>query len=151
LVSFLGNISNFGNPYAPGQRQWFFQTCSENGWYPTDEANKGKQPFGYGISTAFYLQFCRDIFLGLRDLPDVNELNAIFGGKTPVGSQVVFVTGTLEPGLGVMVTQSLPDMPAIVIEGASHCQDMHPALPNDPPGLAKAQAQVLALVRAWIK
>lgn len=41
-------------------RPWYYQTCSEFGWYQTTDS--GKQPFGSKSPLEFYLRLCQDIF-----------------------------------------------------------------------------------------
>lgn len=45
---------------AFGFRPWYYQTCSEFGWYQTTDLEK--QPFGTNSPVEFYLKLCRDIF-----------------------------------------------------------------------------------------
>lgn len=41
-------------------RPWYYQTCSEFGWYQTTDSED--QPFGTKSPVQFYLKLCRDIF-----------------------------------------------------------------------------------------
>lgn len=41
-------------------RPWYYQTCSEFGWYQTTDSEK--QPFGSKSPVEFYLKLCQDIF-----------------------------------------------------------------------------------------
>lgn len=41
-------------------RPWFYQTCSEFGWYQTTDS--GEQPFGKIVPVEYYLQICQDVF-----------------------------------------------------------------------------------------
>lgn len=41
-------------------RPWYYQTCSEFGWYQTTDSEH--QPFGSNSPVEFYLKLCRDIF-----------------------------------------------------------------------------------------
>ncbi len=38
-----------------------------------------------------------------------------------------------------------------MIEGTSHCADLHAAAASDPPSLTAAREQIKALVNAWLK
>lgn len=41
-------------------RQWFYQTCTEFGWYQTSASEK--QPFGTNFPIDLYLNLCKDMF-----------------------------------------------------------------------------------------
>lgn len=41
-------------------RPWYYQTCSEFGWYQTTDSED--QPFGSLSPVEFYLQLCQDVF-----------------------------------------------------------------------------------------
>lgn len=41
-------------------RPWYYQTCSEFGWYQTTDSEE--QPFGTLSPVEFYLKLCQDIF-----------------------------------------------------------------------------------------
>lgn len=41
-------------------RPWYYQTCSEFGWYQTTDSEK--QPFGHRSPVEFYLKLCQDVF-----------------------------------------------------------------------------------------
>lgn len=45
---------------AKAFRPWFYQTCSEFGWYQTTDSED--QPFGTKSPIEFYLTLCKDIF-----------------------------------------------------------------------------------------
>lgn len=41
-------------------RQWFYQTCSEFGWYQTSTSSK--QPFGHNFPVELYVRFCNELY-----------------------------------------------------------------------------------------
>lgn len=41
-------------------RPWFYQTCSEFGWYQTTDSKN--QPFGKLSPVEFYVDLCKDVF-----------------------------------------------------------------------------------------
>lgn len=43
-----------------GSRQWYYQTCSEFGWYPTSTSES--QPFGSKFPVDLNIQMCMDFF-----------------------------------------------------------------------------------------
>lgn len=59
-VQFHSNISWESTAAQRNDRQWFFQTCSEFGWFRT--TGSPNQPFGSSILIDYYLKFCSEVF-----------------------------------------------------------------------------------------
>lgn len=56
----MAQLRQSTGPVAFAFRPWYYQTCSEFGWYQTTDSEK--QPFGKNSPVEFYLKLCRDIF-----------------------------------------------------------------------------------------
>lgn len=56
----VAEMKKTDTPLAFAFRPWYYQTCSEFGWYQTTDSEK--QPFGTNSPVEFYLKLCRDIF-----------------------------------------------------------------------------------------
>lgn len=54
------NISWESTAVLRNDRQWFFQTCREFGWFRTTGSTY--QPFGSSITIDYYLKFCIEVF-----------------------------------------------------------------------------------------
>lgn len=117
----------------------FFQT--------TDSKN---QPFGDLVPLSYYTDMCNDIF-GFDWDPRIDDTNTYYGALDPRSTRVVFVNGSVDPWhtLSILESQS-ESLLAIFIEGTAHCANMKPAMPYDPPGLAKAQQQTAQILHEWI-
>lgn len=65
-ISFEKSVKEFmdddwnGIPSKIQMRQWFYQTCSEFGWYQTSTSNK--TPFGHSFPINLYVRFCNEIY-----------------------------------------------------------------------------------------
>lgn len=55
------NISWDSVGVRSNNRQWFFQTCTQFGWFRTSD-NSIFQPFGSSITIDYFLRFCSDVF-----------------------------------------------------------------------------------------
>jgi len=136
------------NGRGVGMRQWTYQTCAEFGYFQTTDSTK--QPFGNLIPLRFYTEICRDVF-NLTVTPRINETNYHYGGKAPVGSNVCFVNGSVDPWHSLSIISSTNNLlPAVYINGTAHCQDMTPAGPRDPPALKPAQDLIGSYLRTYI-
>ena len=73
------------------------------------------------------------------------------GGRDIQGSNIVFPNGSIDPwhALGVLNT-TVEGITPIFITGTSHCADMLPSSPYDPPGLTAARQQIAALIKTWL-
>jgi len=133
-----------------GIRQWTYQTCIEFGYFQTTDSKA--QPFGQLVPLSYYTDMCTVAF-GFEFLPDTNSTNAYYGGKNPKGAtNILFVNGSLDPWHALSVVKDIDNtLKAIYIEGTAHCANMLPATAADPPGLAKAQAQISNHIGMWLK
>lgn len=148
MIDELRNITDFG-VQSVGMRSWTYQTCSEFGYYQTTDSEN--QPFGDLVPIQFYLDMCRDVF-GFDFPPRIDETNINYGGKNPIGSNVLFVNGGIDPWHSLSITENLSDsITAIVIPLGSHCENMSPAGPNSPPLMAEAQQKTYTHILEWLK
>lgn len=135
-------------------RQWFYQTCSEFGFFQT--SNSTAQPFGDKFPLSFFSQECSDVFGPNFNANFLNSAidrsNTFYGGVDIEVDRVVFVHGSIDPWHALGVTKTVSeDAPAIYIEGTSHCADMMPTYPNDSPQLTAAREKIRTLVRGWLQ
>ncbi|XP_032319265.1 thymus-specific serine protease isoform X1 [Camelus ferus] len=123
-----------------GDRQWLYQTCTEFGYYVTCE-DPGC-PFSQLPALPSQLDLCEQVFgLSTSSIAKaVAQTNSYYGGQTPGATQVLFVNGDTDPWHVLSVTQALgPSEAVLLIPNASHCLDMAPERPSDPPSLLLAR------------
>ncbi|XP_074872458.1 thymus-specific serine protease [Carettochelys insculpta] len=135
-----------------GERQWYFQTCTEFGYYQTCE--DATCPFSRLLTLAPALDLCSQIFgLAPQHVEGaVNFTNQYYGADHPKASRVLFVNGNIDPwhALGVLRNQSRSE-PAILINGTAHCADMNPTRPSDRPTLVWARQRINSYVGQWLR
>lgn len=104
-------------------RSWYWQTCTEYGYYQTGEHKA--QPFPAAISLPFFLKGCTDIF-GVDVRPNIDFTNAYYGGRNFRGTNVFFPKGSVDPwtALGTDETRQLDLVLAMTIQGTAHCADL---------------------------
>jgi len=135
-------------------RQWFYQTCSQFGYFQTCEANTSCVYSTMLADLPHYLDICCDVF-GLPEkkvYQGVAFTNSDYGGKTPNGSKIVFVNGSIDPwhALSVLTNLTTSEL-AIFIPGTAHCADMGSPSPQDPHNLTAARWEVSRLVGMWLQ
>ncbi|GJQ77978.1 hypothetical protein Trydic_g2339 [Trypoxylus dichotomus] len=136
------------------QRSWTYQTCTEYGYYQTTTSNH--QPFGNTFALDHFVNTCKDLFekdFGNEILNiGINRTNTFYGSLTPEITKVVSVHGTVDPWHALGIVEDLnPLAPAILINGSSHCADLHSIKDTDLPQLAAAKRRVQELVAEWLE
>lgn len=134
-------------------RQWFYQTCTEYGYYQTTNSNKTS--FGSSLSLRYFTDICTDLygeyynneFLNVR----VKRTNVMYGGLRPDLRNVIFTNGNVDPWHALSVLQDLNTLsPAILINGSSHCRDLYSDSNTDVEDLIRARAKVRKIIGGWI-
>nr|ATU82939.1 secreted S37 peptidase protein [Pristhesancus plagipennis] len=148
----MRNITWPDNP-AEGGRQWFYQTCTEFGFYQTSSSRK--ELFGSNFPLGFFTNQCMDVF-GENFNPKLLKLgiertNTMYGDVHLKVSRVLFVHGSIDPwhALGITYTKN-PAAPAILIRGTAHCANMYPPSPNDSPQLTQARLHISNHIAKWL-
>ncbi|KAM3830348.1 thymus-specific serine protease [Vipera latastei] len=134
-----------------GIRQWYFQTCTEFGYYQTCE--DPHCPFSPQMNLEYQLDICAQVFnISYRNVSEaVSFTNNYYGADHPKASQVLFVNGDIDPWhvLSVLTNKSASE-PAILIKGTSHCANMDSPSASDPWSLIQARKQITSWVGKWL-
>ncbi|XP_022106757.1 thymus-specific serine protease-like [Acanthaster planci] len=149
---FLEKLTNvYYHPYQV-LRQWFYQTCTQFGYYQTCDNNTNCM-FLPQVDVDYYLTWCAEAYniSAINVLEQVNFTNTYYGGDNPRGTRVLFVDGTIDPWYALSVLKDLPeDLKFIFINGTSHCEDMAPSNPNDTPALKAGRLAIEKVVSDWL-
>ncbi|KAG8547762.1 hypothetical protein GDO81_027608 [Engystomops pustulosus] len=140
------------NPVGVGERQWYYQTCTEFGYYQTCE--QSSCPFSPLNTLKTQLDLCKEIFQippeSVRQ--SVQFTNEFYGADHPKSSRIIFVNGDVDPwhALSVLKNQSRSEI-AIFINGTAHCANMGPSRTSDPPSLQKAREEIASKISEWLR
>ncbi|KAF2071072.1 hypothetical protein CYY_007609 [Polysphondylium violaceum] len=135
-----------------GGRMWFYQTCTNFGYYQTSDGPSDLQPFGDMFGLPYQVKQCADVF-GFDFEPNVNWTITEFGGLNPSGSNVLYVNGMNDPWSALGLTEhsiSDPLLPSLFIVGTSHCQDMMIPTAVTPSTVIPAQATINSFISKWL-
>uniref|UniRef100_A0A224XNZ5 Putative serine protease n=1 Tax=Panstrongylus lignarius TaxID=156445 RepID=A0A224XNZ5_9HEMI len=145
--------STWPDSHTAGGRQWFYQTCTEFGFYQTSSSDA--ELFGSNFPLSFFVKQCKDVFgkrfnSKLLDL-GIQRTNTIYGDLHLSASRILFVHGSIDPwhALGITSTRN-PETPALYIMGTAHCANMYPPSPRDPPQLVKARLHIFDHIGKWL-
>lgn len=134
-------------------RQWYYQTCTEFGYYQT--TNSTKSAFGTLFPLRFFEDLCVDLYGDYYNAHFLNtrtdRTNLMYGGLRPDLRRVIFTNGKVDPWHALSVLEDLNESsPAILIEGSSHCSDLYKDEYVDPPALTRARERVRKIISSWI-
>ncbi|MCF8146059.1 MAG: hypothetical protein K9N21_19305 [Deltaproteobacteria bacterium] len=144
-------------------RSWQYQACNEFGFFqtcdPGTECPFTQEPHINTVEICSYP--CQRAFgIDASDIQErISETNAYYGGWNPVGTRIMYVSGSIDPwnSLGVCRTpdcQPLPEQPVLWVEGASHHFWTHAAGYYTPPlshAVVQAQEAIKAQVLIWLE
>ncbi|EDV20342.1 uncharacterized protein TRIADDRAFT_63413 [Trichoplax adhaerens] len=142
--------------FQPGiaGRLWFYQTCTEFGYYQTSDSKK--QSFGNMFPIKYWVQQCADVF-GKKFSPsyingEITMTNNYYGALAIKGTRIVFPNGSIDPwhALGLLKSTDAT-RPTIFIKGTAHCANMYPPTSKDPAGLRQARTKILGYLTKWLK
>ncbi|XP_036393002.1 thymus-specific serine protease [Megalops cyprinoides] len=137
-----------------GERQWYYQTCTEFGYYQTCE--DAFCPFSRMLTLKSQTELCPLLF-GIPQSSlhsNVAFTNKYYGGDHPQTHRVLYVNGDIDPWHELSVLQngtSVDRDRAIVIKGTAHCANMNTPQASDPPALTEARREIEVHVARWLK
>jgi pimeloyl-ACP methyl ester carboxylesterase len=148
-----GNLSEDVRNYtASGMRQWFYQSCTEFGYWQIayhDPALSARSP---KIDLAFHDGICERMF-GIRRPVDTTYINRTFYKPLVRGkaTQIFFTNGSDDPWKHLSLVPARGNVPnevnAMEIPGAAHCDDLST---QGTVEVRKAQNRFRSLVKDWL-
>lgn len=153
FIEYYRNTSWDSGSTRSAGRQWFYQTCTEFGWYQT--SGSVHQPFGSSFPVELSYQMCSDLYGEQINRQTINlnidRKNVMYGGFSPEINNVYFTNGMIDPWRTMSIQTDLNfRSPADVIPGASHCADLSSASPNDSLEMAAVKQRIKYLVALWL-
>eukprot|EP00850_Spirogloea_muscicola_P002237 SM000008S22326 [mRNA] locus=s8:1058662:1062304:- [translate_table: standard] len=88
---FLSNVTPL--PASSG-RQWWYQTCTEFGFFQT--APEEEPLRSASINFTYHANMCDELF-EKKLLPDAKATNTYYGGRKIAGSHIIFTNGSQDP------------------------------------------------------
>jgi thymus-specific serine protease len=151
MVSLL-NTTVDPNAAGVGIRQWSWQTASQFAYYQSCEAGC---PFAPQMNLQGYVEQNFQAFNYTLDQTTamVDFSLEYYGSNTTAADKTFFVNGGLDPWHVLSVQRPLPqfgDVRSLIINGTSHCRQMMPSGPFDPPQVVQARADVASAISEWL-
>ncbi|VEN40302.1 unnamed protein product [Callosobruchus maculatus] len=144
MISEMRDVS-WDSEAPVGGRQWYYQTCTDFGFYQTTDR----------IPLDFFIKQCSDIFGPKFNLTiverGVQRTNTLYGGLNPSVTNVIFVQGSYDPWHALGINKSTKLYPAVVIDSASHCENMYSPSVYDSEALRQARIQIEEFIGNLLK
>ncbi|XP_067306163.1 thymus-specific serine protease [Pseudorasbora parva] len=139
---------------ASSYRPWFYQTCTEFGFYQTCEDTRC--PFSRMLTLQSQTELCSRLFgISQDSLPvRIDFTNQYYGGNQPQTQRVLYVNGNIDPWSALSVVWNdtmVEDDRVILIDGTAHCMDMNVDKSVDKPALHQARKEIERRVSMWLK
>jgi len=139
---------------AVGNRPWFYQTCTEFGWYQSSD--QPGHPYGKLFPVQNFQTMCSQVFGPKYNASLLNQgvdnTNMQFGGTDIAVTNVVFVQGSIDPWHALGITKDISaEAPAILINGTAHCANLYQEKETDLQELKNARNRVGDLIGKWIR
>ncbi|CAG4992944.1 unnamed protein product [Parnassius apollo] len=147
---------NAYNATRSNSRAWYYQTCTEYGYYQIAPSSGTVFDQLKWLDVAFYVDVCKQIFDQRFDekfvYDAVDRVNLIFGGLKPDVNNTINIHGMIDPwrALGVYDEDLKEGSPTYTIPRASHCFDMQGWLSTDTIRMTHAQQAARRLVSRWL-
>ncbi|XP_065208205.1 putative serine protease K12H4.7 [Planococcus citri] len=138
-----------------GERQWFYQTCTEFGYY--QRFTTTSDTFGIHLPSEQNVEICEKVFG-----PEFNETrlkngiyrtNTIYGGLQVNVGNLIFVHGSKDPWhpLGITRVESENSPYEVVfINGTAHCSDTN-YYDKERDEVKEARKKIKNIVQSWLQ
>ena len=96
--------------------------------------------------------FCQNWGIAPTDIQaSIDATNQYYGAGRPNATRILYPNGDVDPwhGLSILTSPS-PELPVMMVSGASHHAWTHPTLPTDQPSVIAARAAIRKQVEAWL-
>ncbi|KAF7651067.1 hypothetical protein LDENG_00116510 [Lucifuga dentata] len=136
------------------ERQWFYQTCTEFGFYQTCE--DASCPFSRMPTLQAQAKLCALLFgISQHSLPErVAFTNIYYGADHTHTRRVLYINGGIDPWQELSVVQKRTEEEeeeVIFIEDTAHCADMMIGRVADRCSLKKARREIENHLAQWLK
>lgn len=153
-----GAVSENANDYAKaiGLRQWYYQTCTEYGYWQIASSDPQSSTRSALIDLDYHHEVCERLF-GFKAPPKTETTNKHF--YWPLFdhsvSRIYFTNGSNDPWSYLSLSEQNgnalnPNLNYTLIDGAAHCNDLRMPLPTDSPALQATREQFETQLHDWL-
>jgi pimeloyl-ACP methyl ester carboxylesterase len=141
---------------GPGMRQWFYQSCTEYGYWQNAYHDEKLSARSQMINAEYHSGICRRLF-GIETQAPTEEMNKkfYFPLLEKITSRIFFSNGSRDPWMNLSIAigngnEVNPNHFLVTIEGAAHCDDLKMDV-SDSSSLKAARSKFIELATEWIQ
>lgn len=158
-ITAQGAMSEDPNDYGKfvGQRQWYYQSCTEYGYWQTANPESSLSTRSSLINLDYHRQICHRLF-GLNKAADTGLLNNTYYYPLmdELVSNIFFTNGENDPWSTLSLAEKNgnainSNFSYQLIDGAAHCDDLRTPKPSDSAAIIKARKTMDSLLGNWLK
>ncbi|MCB0349535.1 MAG: alpha/beta fold hydrolase [Bdellovibrionales bacterium] len=147
------DISLAKNSTGVGMRQWFYQSCTEYGYWQNASSDSSLRSRSARINASYHERLCERLF-GIKTPAPVEQTNNNF--YLPLldtqTSKIYFTNGSEDPWMNLSITElngnlTNPALQSLVIPGAAHCDDLGS---KSTPAIVRAKDEFYNLSLEWL-
>lgn len=140
-----------------GMRQWFYQSCTEYGYWQNAYHDESLSARSQLINPTYHQDICRRLF-GIEAPTPTSQINTQFFAPLllETTSQIFFTNGSTDPWINLSIAEENGNttnskLSYFTIKGAAHCDDLRSPKPTDSEALKTARKTFLELVTQWLQ
>ncbi len=154
-----GAMSENPNEYknGVGMRQWFYQSCSEYGYWQNANHDASQATRSSLINLDYHRQICARLF-AINEPANTEAINAQFYYPLMDSSvtNIYFTNGEQDPWSSLSLTEENgnvinPNLSYYLIKEAAHCDDLHLPSEKDSSSLKQARKKMEQLLIKWLE
>lgn len=135
-----------------GMRQWFYQSCTEYGYWQNAWPDRNESARSQQINSEYHNNLCRRLF-GLSGAMSTAPLVKTYSEPllSATTSKIFFTSGSEDPWGVLTIGERAIENPAVesrLLIGARHCDDLGP---GGVPAVMAAKTRVQALMAEWLR
>lgn len=139
-----------------GMRQWYFQSCTEYGYWQNAHPDKSRSTRSSLINLDYHRKVCQRLF-GFEEPANTSMLNKTYYYPLMEESvsDIYFTNGANDPWSKLSITEKNGNavnrnLSYYLIDGAAHCDDLHSPSTNDSLSLREARNTMSLLIEKWL-
>lgn len=143
--------------YGVGMRQWYYQSCTEYGYWQNANQDPALSTRSALINLDYHRKACERLY-GLHQPADTASLNntLYYPLMDELVSNIYFTNGSNDPWSTLSLTEDNGNainakLTYHMIEGAAHCDDLHTPTAGDSESLIKSREIMDSLLTEWLK
>ena len=152
---------------AKNQRQWFYQSCTEFGYFQVASTDNTKRTRSTRIDLAYHRALCKKLY---NIDVDITPTKKIYMQDNMIGTNIIWTNGDVDPWMELSITpddsnttsahtnvavtkdgrEKRQNWRVLLITNGSHCSDLGTPSPEDSESLTHTRTEMRKEIDRWI-